>query len=73
MLCNFFGSVVKFIKYFTWPYISWDSMVLWSVFDRIDWIILKYNFHLSIISSKQNVRHTEKFPFRFETLKNVIN
>ena len=59
MLCNFFGSVVKSIKHFTWPYIYWDSIYIYE--------ILIYKFYLSIVSSKQNVCDTEKFSFRFET------
>ena len=36
---NFFDSVVKSIKLFKWPYISWDSTNLSFVRDRIDLIV----------------------------------
>ena len=56
---NFFDSIVKSINLFKWPGISWDSTILSSVLDRIDRIILKYRFHPSIISIKQNIHHIE--------------
>ena len=59
---NFFDSIVKSINLFKWPDISWDSTILSSVLDRIDRIILKYKFHPSVISIKQNIRHIETFP-----------
>ena len=52
---NYFDSVVKSINLFKWPDISWNSGILSSVLDRIDRIILKYKFHPSIISIKQNI------------------
>ena len=42
-----------------------------SALDRIDRVILKYKFHPSIISIKQNLRHIEKFSFRFVTLEDA--
>ena len=33
--------------------------------------MLKYRFHPSIISIKQDIRHIEKFPFRYVTLKDA--
>ena len=68
---NFCDSIVKSINFFKWPDISWDSTILSSVLDRIDRIILKYKFHPSIITIKQNIHHTEKFSFRFLTLEDV--
>ena len=63
---NFFGSIVKSINLFKWPDISWDSTIFSSVLDRIDGIILRYKFHPSIISIKQNIHHIEQFSFRFD-------
>ena len=62
---------MKPINLFKWQDIPWDSALLSSVFDRIDRIIVKYKFHPSIISIKQNIHHTEKFSFRFVTLEDV--
>ena len=69
--CIFFDSIVKSINLFKWPDISQDSTILSSVLDRIDRIILKYKFHPSIISIKQNIHHIEKCSFRFVTLEDV--
>ena len=68
---KFFDSIVKSINLFKWPDISWDSTILSSVLDRIDRIILKYKFHPSIISIKQNIHHIWKFSYRFITLEDV--
>ena len=68
---NFLAIFLKSINLFKWPDISWDSTILSSVLDRIDRIILKYKFHPSIISIKQNIHHIEKFSFRFVTLEDV--
>ena len=54
---NFFDSIVKSIKLFKWPNISWDLTILSSVLHRMDRIILQYKFHLS----KQNTHNIEKF------------
>ena len=59
---NFFDLIVKSVNLFKWPDISWDSTNPSSVLDRIDRIILKYKFHPSVISIKQNIRHIETFP-----------
>ena len=67
----FSDSVVKSINLFKWPDIFWASTILSSVSDRIDSIILKYNFYPSIISIKQNIHHIEKFSFRFFILEEV--
>ena len=56
---------------FKWPNISWDSTILSSALDRIDRVILKYIFRPSIIFTKQNIHHIEKFSFRFVTSKDV--
>ena len=66
-----FDSLVKSIDLFKWPDISWDSTILSTVLDRIDRVILKYKFHPSIISIKQNLRHVEKFSFRFVPLEDA--
>ena len=71
MFSNFFTSIAESINLFKWPDISWNSTILSFVFDKIDRIILKYKFHPSIISIKQNIHHIEKLSFRFVTLEDV--
>ena len=63
---------MKSIDLFKWLDISWNSTILSSVLDRIDRIILKYKFHPSIISIKQNIHHIEKFLFSLEDVRLII-
>ena len=61
MFSNFFWLNHKSIKHFKRSDTYCDSTIIWSVFDKIDPIILQYKFHPSTISIKQNLCHILKF------------